>query len=89
MEAAVDAMGFLLSICYLLLLWIDVSFIYGVYFSYMEIELLPSFGRFVFGAGITLWIWLRKMRQKGVVRHVVLLITRKRLLAQPQVVKGN
>ncbi|KAJ0577638.1 putative CCR4-NOT transcription complex subunit 4 [Helianthus annuus] len=34
--------------------------------------------RFVYGAGITLWIWLRKMMQKGGVHRVVHLITRKR-----------
>lgn len=45
--------------------------------------------RYVFGVGIILWIWLRKMRLKGAVQHVVLLITRKRLLERLQNVKGK
>ncbi|KAJ9565426.1 hypothetical protein OSB04_001392 [Centaurea solstitialis] len=39
-----------------------------------------SVARFVFGAGTTLWIWLRRMIQKGGAQHVVPLITREKIV---------
>jgi hypothetical protein len=44
------------------------------------LNLCSHLHRYVFGAGITYWIWLKRMRLRGGVLHVVLLMTRKRSL---------
>lgn len=60
-------------------------------FSVYLIGVLMSFdfARYVFGAGIMSWTWLKGMALRVAVQHAVLLTTKKKLLQQQKNVKGS
>lgn len=58
-------------------------------FVNVMLKLCPLCHRYVFGVGITLWTWLKRMTQRGGVLHVVHLMIRKKLLGWLQTVRGG